>query len=148
MSSLLEKIKSHLSGEKQRTVYRFISAREKTALEEGRYSDIGTTWQKAKGRSTHKYKQKDVRYLHFLDNKTDARYLLYHLKSGKSHICTYTIPTKILSKYSGTGYYPPHGYDDLYTPIKEYAIPTTEYDPTWLVSMETIDSFLEEERQK
>lgn len=144
MAGIFEKIKKHLTEDKLKTVYRFVSERERKAIEDGDISGIGTTWEKNSGRSTHKYK-KGVRYVHFLDNKKDAIDVYNELKRTKRYLCTYSIPTSVLKKYAGKGFYPPHGYNISFTEIKEYAIPSEEYNPDWLQSMILVDEKSKEE---
>lgn len=138
MAGIFEKIKAHLTEDKLKEVYRFVSERERAAIEAGDLSGIGTTWEKNGNRSTHKYK-KGVRYVHFLDSKKDAIDVYNELKRTKRYLCTYSIPSSILKKYAGKGYYPPHGYEISFTEIKEYAIPAEEYNPDWLKSMVPFD---------
>ena len=144
MSGIFEKIKAHLTEDKIKTVYRFISEREKAAIEANDMSGIGSAWEKNNRRSSHKYKN-GVRYVHFLDSKKDAMDIYNELKRSKRYLCTYNIPASVLKKYSGKGFYPPHGYDFSHTEIKEYAVPSTEYNPDWLVSMISTSEFLKDE---
>jgi hypothetical protein len=62
----------------------------------------------------------------------------------KDYYCTYSIPQKILKKYAGKGFYMTSGYT-FYETIKEYAIPITEFNPEWIVTIKTINDFLNKE---
>ncbi len=144
MAGIFEKIKKHLTEDKLKTVYRFVSERERKAIETGDISGIGSTWEQDSRRNTHKYVE-GVRYVHFIDSKKDTQDIFNELKRSKVYLCTYRIPTSILKKYAGKGFYPPHGYDNSYTEIKEYAIPSEEYNPDWLQTMTLVNEKLHEE---
>jgi hypothetical protein len=73
--------------------------------------------------------------------------LYKELGFGKQYFCTYSIPSNILRKHMGKGLYIPSGYDLSYT-VKEYAIPSEEFNPNWLISTQTIQDFLIEESMK
>ncbi|MBE5738585.1 MAG: hypothetical protein E7354_02540 [Clostridiales bacterium] len=141
MSGVFERIKEHLNRERMKTVYRFISERERQALENSDISQIGSLWQSNDGRSNHKYRE-NTRYIHFVDSIQDANDIYNALKDSKAYLCSYSIPTSVLKKYVGKGYYPPHGYDYSYTEIKEYAIPSEEFDFSWLISIQSVEEFL------
>lgn len=152
MAGVFEKIKAHLmdktqKGIKTKTVYRFVSEREKKAIEENDLESIGSTWETDRRRNTHKYKE-GVRYVHFVDGKKDALDVYHELRRSKKYLCTYDIPTDILKRYSGKGFYPPHGYNVSHTEIKEYAIPSSEYNPEWLQTMVLVDDKVKDEMCK
>ena len=144
MAGIFEKIKAHLTEDKLKTVYRFVSEREKRAIEACDISGIGSTWEQDSRRNTHKYKE-GVRYVHFVANKHDTQDVYRELKRSKCYLCTYRIPNSILKKYAGKGFYPPHGYDNSYTEIKEYAIPSEQYNPEWLQKITLVNPALQEE---
>ena len=147
MAGVFEKIKAYLTEDKPKTVYRFVSERERKAIEENDIDSIGSTWETDKRRNTHKYIE-GVRYVHFVDRRKDAMDVYRELRRSKKYLCTYSIPSSILKKYAGKGFYPPHGYDFSHTEIKEYAIPSNEYNPNWLQSMVLVDDKVKDEMSK
>ena len=135
MHNAFLKFKNYLLGkDKNKLVYRFISEREKKAFDSKDLSQIGTFWYDLNGGSTHNYK-KGKRYIHLFDKKKDAMTLHLEVGGSKQYFCTYSIPKKILKKYTGKGFYMVRGYEN-YSTIKEYAIPSDEFDFNWLVSIE------------
>ena len=135
------KIKEYLLSKQQdKLVYRFISEREKRAIEANDLSKIGRTWNSNTFGNNHKYKQ-NTRYIHFFDNKNDAKLLYKELGFSKEYLCTYSIPAKILKKHQGNGYYMVKGYEIVDT-VKEYAIPSDEFDLKWVDSIMPITDFV------
>ena len=143
MKTAFSKLKSYLFDKKQnKIVYRFVTEQEKVALENNDISKLGGLWHNLKAGNTHRYK-KGVKYMHFFDKKEDAITIYREFGKAKQYFCTYSIPNKILRKYVGKGFYIPIGYDD-YTTIKEYAIPSAEFDTSWIVSINPTNEFLKE----
>lgn len=134
---------SFLNKNQNKIVYRFISESERIAMEKQNVQNLGEIWGKESSGNNHKYK-KNTRYIHFINNKEDALIIYKELGSIKDYFCTYSIPQKILRKYAGKGFYMTSGYN-FYETVKEYAIPTEEFNPEWLVSIKTINEFLNEE---
>ena len=128
--------------EQHTTVFRLISEREKQAIEMHDISKLGCFYKKSIC-NNHKYK-KNIKYIHFFDNKNDARLLHNELGSSKAYLCTCAIPINILKKYLGKGYYTMRGYYDTIDTIKEYAIPTSDFDFEWIKSITPIKDFLKE----
>ena len=131
---------------KCKIVYRFISERERLAIERKDMLGIGGFWAKGDNRSSHRYKTGE-RYIHFFDDKKCASDVFNALKGTKKYFCEYSVPISVLKKHVGRGYYPPHGYDNLFAQIKEYAIPIGEYDEEWLVSIVGVEEFFDVEEQ-
>ena len=126
-------------------VYRFISKSEKQAIDNQDIENLGGSWNKKNYANTHRY-QKNTKYLHFIDNRKDAMIVYNELGFKRDYFCAYSIPVKILRKYRGKGHYS-RGYE-FYDTIKEYAIPSDQFDPQWLISTKTIEEFLDEESCK
>lgn len=135
-----------LDKNQERIVYRFISHNERMLMEKHNISQMGRVWEKEFGGNSHKYK-KDTKYLHFFDDINDAMILYNELGYNRDYFCTYSIPIKLLKKYKGKGYYSNRGYD-IFDTVKEYAIPSVEYNQKWLLSIKTINEFLSEEHSR
>jgi len=143
MKKTPQQIKNYLFHKNQnKLVYRLISEREKKAIENNDLSQLGVEWRSLNSGNTHKYK-KGLRYIHFLDKKSDALTLYRELSKNKQYFCTYSIPTKTLRKYAGKGFYMAKGYEQ-YSTVKEYAIPSEEFNSDWLISTTPISEFLQE----
>jgi len=135
--------KSFSNKNQNKIVYRFISESERISIEKKDIQNLGEIWEKQSSGNNHKY-EKNTRYIHFIDNKKDAMIIYKELGSIKDYLCAYSIPKKILRKYQGKGFYMTKGYT-FYETVKEYAIPTKEFNPEWLISTKTISEFLNEE---
>lgn len=143
MKSSFSKLKSHLIAKNSnKLVYRFVSEREKKAIENNDLSQIGIIWHDKNAGNTHKYKE-GTKYIHLLDNIKDSITLYREFGKNKQYFCTYSIPKRILKKYAGKGFYIPVGYETFNT-VKEYAIPIEEFDINWLVSTTPINEFLQD----
>lgn len=137
----IAKIKEYLLNKQgNQRVYRFISEREKRAMAANDLSKIGRTWDSKTICNNHRYK-KNTRYIHFFDNEKDAKLLYKELGFSKAYLCTYSIPKKILKQHTGKGYYMVKGYDIVDT-VKEYAIPSDEFDLNWVESIIPITDFV------
>lgn len=119
---------SSFSNSKTKTVYRFCSENELNCLENNNKDGLGNYFVSfPKQPNTHKYK-KDEKYLHFFDNKDDAKSSLPDLPGEKSFLCSFQIASSVLKECKGFGYYSPRGYDEDYIKVKEYAIPVSQFD--------------------
>ena len=73
-----------LNKSKNKIVYRFISEEEKKAIENQNFEKIGQIWANQSAGNNHKYK-KNIRYIHFIENKKDAKTIYKELGSIKDY---------------------------------------------------------------
>ena len=143
MKKTLQQLKNYLFHKNQnRLVYRIVSKREKEAIANNDLSQLGLEWHNLDSGNTHKYK-KGLKYIHFIDKKSDVLALYHELGKNKEYFCTYSIPIKILQKHTGKGFYITKGYEQ-YRTVKEYAIPSEEFNSDWLISTTPISEFLQD----
>ncbi len=120
-------------------VYRYLSENELNNIKAGKVENIGkimnTEYIRQNKLNTHHYRA-DTKYLHFFRNKDDIRLIKpeYYGIKCPFYYCTFDIPRAVLFFARGYGRYIPSGYDVDYYTVREYAIPTTAFDPKWLVS--------------
>lgn len=114
-------------------VYRYLSQEELNKITTGNIEDIGSEFHKTTF-NNHHYKQSN--YIHFfkdLSGLLDIR-ILYRHYDNDFYFCSFNIPRTKLLFHRGIGYYDPHNYDTDTTNQVEYALPITNFDPSWLVN--------------
>lgn len=119
-------------------VYRICSLKEIESLQ--KYKDltlIGHTKTFSLA-NNHQYIP-NIKYLHFFLNKDSILYL----NKNNQYLCTYDIPTKILEKYKGIGYYLDYITFSHLQKVQEYAIPIKELDYSYLIKIEKILKMLD-----
>lgn len=98
------------------------------------FSDVGFVKNRDAKLNNHPY-EKNYAYLHFFLNLEDIFYL--NPKEGY-FICTYEIPTDILEKYQGIGYYLDYVFYREMKKVLEYAIPIQQIKFDYLEKVEMI----------
>lgn len=130
-------------------VYRFLLEDELNKIINNETSRLGSVYNAKKPKNlynTFRYKQ-GVKYLHFFKNKKDCVLAKrIHINNPqKAYICTFDIPAFFLLIHSGTGYYPPHGYDLDHESVREFAIESSTFNTKWLVSSEPYEQAMKEQ---
>jgi len=129
-------------------VYRFLFEDELKKILNKETTKIGSVYNAKKSKilyNTFRYKE-GVKYLHFFKDKKDCVLArnLHSDNTQKAYICTFDIPTIFLLVHSGTGYYPPHGYDMDYESVREFAIKSSSFNTKWLVASEPYEKAMQE----
>lgn len=119
-------------------VYRFLEESELKNILAKQTSSLGNFYDaKDYECNSHKYK-KGYKYLHFFKDKNNISYIANFHNNKKAEatffVATFDIPIWILLKTKGKGFYFASGYDVDYVSLREYAIPTTSFNPNWLIS--------------
>lgn len=123
-------------------VYRLCSKEEvDLILERRELTEIGKTFSNNKELNNHNY-DSNRKYLHFFASKSSLFYLC--VTTG-TYICTYDIPTDILNKYIGEGYYLDRLYLKNLNKVIEYAVPSDEILFEYLQKIERIKSYVDYE---
>lgn len=137
---LIDQIKNALSPEKTKTVYRYVSARELSLLQNNDTNSLGAVFNGEKLSNTHKYDE-ETKYMHFFDSPDQPTMVLSSISHTKEFLCEFEIEKSVLTSHKGKGFYPPRGYDEPYTEVIEYAIPADEYNPEWFKSFTPIATY-------
>ena len=123
-------------------VYRFMFDDELHHLKNGEYDKLGETYKNHKKYvyNTHKYDE-NVRYLHFFKNIEDFKFIqmFYRNVNKDGYLVTFDIPALILLHGKGKGYYPAVGYEEDYSEIVEYAIPSSKINNEWIKDIKKIE---------
>ena len=123
-------------------LYRFLCEKELKLILEGDVSQLGGRFDGLGFSNTHRYK-KNERYLHFYFNKADCDYIrkVHENEAGSTinYVVEFNVPLKKIIGHIGRGFY--HSNQDWFNSIDtiyELALPTTIFDPTWLVGYEKV----------
>ena len=118
-------------------VYRYLTQEELDYITSGRLDKIGREYSIATFHeiNTHKYKD-GIKYLHFFWNKENIKLAqdLHKYDSQTYYICTFNIPTHLLLRFRGKGFYESSGYDIDREVAVEFAIPIKNFKPEYLIS--------------
>ena len=122
-------------------VFRYLHENELNKMLSCNTMDLGVEYGNYKNTRNNTFKYKSgINYLHFYKKQESMQMLSYLYKNldGNFYFCEFDIPFHILALHGGEGYYPASGYDNI-TVLKEYAISSDSFDPSWLKSY-TLDT--------
>jgi len=115
-------------------VYRYLCEDELKSWLQDDTSKLGAKYDSTELSNNHKYKESKS-YLHFFAKIDD----LYYIRSIKSrekkdfYICLFDIPAIKLLPHMGKGYYMARGYDHDIETVREFALPTSDIKPSYLL---------------
>ncbi|MBE7076504.1 MAG: hypothetical protein E7374_01265 [Clostridiales bacterium] len=123
-------------------VYRYLTREELEFIISGRLEEIGREYSIANFHeiNTHKYKD-GIRYLHFFWNKDSIKLAqdLHKYDPFTYYICTFNIPSHLLIRFRGKGFYASSGYEFDREIAVEFAIPVEKFKTEFLKSY-TLDT--------
>lgn len=116
--------------------YRYLREEELNSILAGDVENIGREYDAKKFSkvNSHKYKQ-GVKYLHFFRNRKGIKHIqdLHKTDFSDYYICEFEIPMLVMMRYLGYGIYETGGYKYYNEKFAEFAIPSSEIKPEYLV---------------